>query len=403
MRVFIVGNINAGKSYFAEKLKTVLTNYKYLSIDSYRINYGDGSVEKEIECRKLFAEDILEFNDSIIEFSGGETITSLFINRLRKNSFIIFEVKEDVKVCLSRLTEKDFAKIPYPKYEEKIEDTILRLDEEFKNDVLKINFNNSYLARYEVSSGYDISKLPLKQYENTIRIADKFDGLCKCLIAYGSLGRNELEAYSDVDLFMVSDIDFQDILSEIRCLFNNSEIIVQRNQIDIFDDDQLIELTVVNSIEEILLYYVKSEIKDISKTILISKGDCEEKLTSMVTNYKYDFLSEFDYTLSRLQYYSNSLKRIIKKNDLYKYYFHSNIVIHEYIKLKYYMLNKREFSYLPKYAFNFINIEEFTILTFSVEKEMSEHQNKVAKLVDKISIEAKKYRESLVGVTNESL
>ena len=110
MKIFILGNINSGKSYVITKLKNIFPNYQILTIDNYRIKYADGSLEKELETRKLFADDILKYDNAIIEFSGGKTITDLFINELKVNSFIIIEVYEDVNVCIKRIKDKDFQK-----------------------------------------------------------------------------------------------------------------------------------------------------------------------------------------------------------------------------------------------------------------------------------------------------
>ena len=36
MRLFVVGNISSGKSYFIEKIKPLLPNYYILKIDEFR-------------------------------------------------------------------------------------------------------------------------------------------------------------------------------------------------------------------------------------------------------------------------------------------------------------------------------------------------------------------------------
>ena len=42
------------------------------------------------------------------------------------------------------------------------------------------------------------------------------------------------------------------------------------------------------------------------------------------------------------------------KGDVYKYYFHTNIIIHEYMKLNYFLDGKTEYSYLPKQGMDYI-------------------------------------------------
>lgn len=46
MRLFVLGNINSGKSFLVEKLKKVFPNYHVLKIDDYRIQNCDGTIEK---------------------------------------------------------------------------------------------------------------------------------------------------------------------------------------------------------------------------------------------------------------------------------------------------------------------------------------------------------------------
>jgi hypothetical protein len=245
-----------------------------------------------------------------------------------------------------------------------------------------------------------LDDLPLKQYENAFKIADSFIGKCDCLVAYGYLGRQELSRNSDIDLFLISSLNISIVENELRSLFPEADFLLQDNQIDVFYDNQLTELTVVPNLETIQLYYVKSEIKNIEKTLLLGYEECKSKLIELVQKYRYSFLEEFDFTLARLEYYTRSLERIIKKNDLYKYFFHTNIIIHEYIKLKYFIGGNREYSYLPKNALNYLDISKFQSLNYKIGDNQKKHQEVVLLLVDEIINEANCYRRS---VANESL
>ncbi|NLG81943.1 MAG: hypothetical protein GX490_05440 [Bacilli bacterium] len=145
MRIFVVENINSGKSHIVNKLIKKYPSYNILSIDEFRKKHSDGSIEKEIQTRNIFANEIIKHKDTIIEFSGGNTITSLFVDKLRQNSVVILEVEENVNICLERTKSKDFSKIPYPTYSESLEDTIRRLDIEFRNNSIEKNFMNTVL------------------------------------------------------------------------------------------------------------------------------------------------------------------------------------------------------------------------------------------------------------------
>ena len=250
MRIFVVGNINSGKSYIVSKLKKKYSSYKVLSIDEFRKNYSDGSIDKEICTRNLFSEEILKSNDAIIEFSGGNTITSLFINELRLNSIIIIEVQEKLDICIDRIKNKDFSKIPYPVYSEKLEETIKRLDNEFKNDCIKLNFKNRILSHYKINSSLDINELPLDQYAYTINLTDKLLNKYDCLFAFGSLGRREVQKYSGVDLFIKTENSIDEVLKEIKDIYPSSEIIIQKNQLAIYINNILIELNIIKDLKE---------------------------------------------------------------------------------------------------------------------------------------------------------
>ena len=41
MKLFVLGNINAGKSTYIKKIFSKLPDYKYIAIDEYRIKYND--------------------------------------------------------------------------------------------------------------------------------------------------------------------------------------------------------------------------------------------------------------------------------------------------------------------------------------------------------------------------
>lgn len=386
MRIFVVGNINAGKTQVVNQLIELFPNYTVISIDQYRMQYSDGTLEQEEKTQQKFANDIIATEDAIIEYSGGSKITNLFINDLRRNSFVVIEVMEDVNICLERIRLKDFSKIPYPKFDEKLEDTILRLDKEYKNNCIKTNFIDKYIHKYNIKSNCDLNTLPLKQYEIAINIANLFSHKNCGLISYGSMGRGELSEYSDVDLFLLCDKGLDYAIEQLKTLYTSNQVewIVQKNQIDIYLDDQLIEITVIKSIEEISLFYIKSEIKNVSKTILLDTGYLLHKLESLVNNHIDDFGNEVTYTIERLKYYVKSLSRVKKKQDLYKYYFHTNIVIHEYLRLSYFLHGKREYSYLPKNGMNYISDTEWSILKYDIGDDQSRHISEVKQLADQI-------------------
>jgi hypothetical protein len=391
MKIFVLGNINSGKSYVVSKLKKIFPDYPVLAIDEYRINHSNGSIDSELKTRNLFANDILKHNNAIIEYSGGSMITNLFINELKINSFIIIEVTEDVNVCLKRIQNKDFSKIPYPIFEESLEDTIIRLDKEFKNDSVKTNFKDKFLHRFKISSIDDLSILPLKQYAEALKISNHLQNGYKAIVLYGSLGRRKMNQNSDLDIFLYTDKSINAVYEDLLFIYPDSKFLFLKNQIVIYYEDQLIELSIISNLDDIQLYYVKSEIKNIKKTILLGYDQYHEQIENIVENYKENLVVEFMYTMQRLEYFNLSLKRLIKKQDDYKYFFHTNIIIHEYIRLTYFMTGKREYSYLPVDALNYISHDVFQKLIYNVGDDKFKHSKSVNSLVRQILEQASLY------------
>lgn len=87
MRLFVVGNICSGKSYVIERIKPFLPNYEILKIDNYRINNCDGSKEQELNMWNTFPNEVLKFNDVIVELSGGGKVAENIVKQLKENSF----------------------------------------------------------------------------------------------------------------------------------------------------------------------------------------------------------------------------------------------------------------------------------------------------------------------------
>jgi hypothetical protein len=95
--------------------------------------------------------------------------------------------------------------------------------------------------------------------------------------------------------------------------------------------------------------------------------------------------------MQRLEYFNLSLKRLIKKQDDYKYFFHTNIIIHEYIRLTYFMTGKREYGYLPVDALNYISHDVFQKLIYNVGDDKFKHSKSVNSLVRQILEQASLY------------
>lgn len=102
MRIFILGNINSGKSYRVNQLSKIYNKNIY-QIDEYRKKYSDGTIESEELCKKKFVDDVIRDENCIVEFSGGGSVAIDFFNKLPLKSIVILHVKEELDICIKRL------------------------------------------------------------------------------------------------------------------------------------------------------------------------------------------------------------------------------------------------------------------------------------------------------------
>lgn len=403
MRIFVVGNINSGKSYTVKKLSQIFPDYPVLAIDQYRIKYADGSIEKEEATRKRFANDIIQNKDAIIEFTGGSNITDLFMDKIRQNSSVVLEIKANIGDCLKRIEDKDFSIIPYPTYTETIEETIIRLDRLFISKMIDSNFNRVALKHFVITSDYDVQTLPLRQCEHAIKIADSFENMSVALFSFGSLSNVSLNRYSDVDLFIKTYMPVDSIMHVVKNLYPKTKTIIQQNQIALYEGEDLIEINVISDLIEAQLFYCNSEVMDIEKTILLNEEGLLEGLTKLVETYDYDVNIKITKTLSRLSYYYCSLPRIKQKGDLYKYFFHTNILIHEYVRLNYLLKGYTAFSYLPKQATKYIDKATIQTLIYNLDDDISMHLSKIKPFIETVIKQANMYLSKVKLNSKESI
>lgn len=80
MKIFIIGNIGAGKSTFA-KLLSKITGYKVFSIDNFRKKYNNlVSLQGENIANDIFKKTVIASENAIIETTGtGKHYESLLV------------------------------------------------------------------------------------------------------------------------------------------------------------------------------------------------------------------------------------------------------------------------------------------------------------------------------------
>lgn len=364
MRFFILGNINAGKSTFAEHIKLYLKNkgleYPILSIDNFRRKYGNGSQKNENIAQNKFYLSVKNTKNAIIEMVGFGSIGAKIIESLDKNSCIIIYIESQISVCLERLKKKKkiLKNIPYPESINNIEQTILHLDSYFRSGKLQEKWNNVCLKFYKINTtnnpNYFIERLPLEHYHYLSEIVYllKYSNYKK-LISFGGLGRGDINKFSDIDLILITKKEILSVYSLLKNFFESKKI----KQFIIYTLDEkiiikifshiLIEIAVIHKFSKYMLFYYGSNIKDISKSILLGDEKLEKEIKYSLRSYIPNTINK-DICLKKLYYYLELLQKAYLNNDDFRFYFMNNLVVIQIVRLLCLRENITEFLYCPK-------------------------------------------------------
>ena len=393
MKIFVLGNINAGKSYAIERLRRLLPNYSVLQIDEYRKKYCDGSIEKEELLWSSFAKDVLNHENAIVEFSGGGKIAENIISGLTPKTCIVLKILEDVAICLDRIKTKDFSATPYPKYPgaESLEETIIRIDRNMQDGIIEHTWSAYAIKIFDIKDVSELEKIPFVHYEKTIKLINLYKDTDVKMFMFGSMGRGELSFNSDIDLFLLSDKDASYHANIIRDYFD--KVSVMGNEVVIRENDILIELDVIRDIKEAECFYSTGNIKNVNATIIFGDTVLEKQLNDF-KNKERNICEELKFITERLNYYVLSLPPLMRKGDEYKYFFHNNIIVHEYVKLKAILAGVIDYNYLPRMAKQYLTDDEWNKIIYSFGDDMIKHYEKVKLLSDEI-IRITKQRYSL--------
>lgn len=380
MKLFVVGNISAGKSYFIEKIKPLLPNYSVLKIDEYRKANCDGSLEKELEMWNDFPKEIMKYNDVIVELSGGGKVADNITNLLDENSFLVIHVDTDSNTCIERSKNKNFADTPYPKeFKESIEETINRLGLDFEKQINK-KWSKA-LKVIKVKSSDNPKKLALMQYHELFKLKDILSNIKGSLFTFGSTGRGTMDCSSDIDTYFLCKETKEKIYDIISKEFESVRLM--QNEFVIRENGVLLEMNYINDIKDAYYFYSTGFITNPYKTILKDDYNVINDLI-VASKIEPDKKAIVNFTIERLDYYVESLKRLILKNDEYKYYFHNNIVVHEYIRLKAFLKDEFAYNYLPHNAKQYLSEEEWNNILYSFGDNQSIHYEVVRRMSDDI-------------------
>jgi len=401
LKILVCGNINSGKSHCINLLSNLYKNFNVIQIDEWRKKYGDGTIEGEKTVQQKFIDDILNTDNVFVELSGMGPLGKALAERIEHKSFIVLYIKEKVEVCLDRLASKQLSHTPYPKFNEKIEDTITRIDRELNNGELHALWNDKALLILEITENSIISDIPILHYKYLIDIINKIknEDRIKEIVLYGSIATNELNNLSDIDMFITTDYSTDDVEKLLSSIQNYDFIDSDGNRITIMFSDIFIEIVVVKKIQENMKFYVNSYIKDISGTIIKGNAETYKELFAANANFSPKIDELKNKTVKRLIYFVLSLEKIAKKRDDYKFFFHNNIIVHEITRLLHFHNNKIKYDYLPHDALTYYNDINIHDLVYDFYKDKYNHiykiKNIVYELLKKMDLNQDKYSKIL--------
>jgi adenylate kinase family enzyme len=115
MKILITGNMGAGKSYLIQEIKKKRPALTCYSVDTFRKQLGDGSVEKDIIARNHFLRAIQQPGTMLMECMGlgdlGLEVRDVL--RRERETLQVLLLKVPLEQCLSRLANRNWD-VPYP-------------------------------------------------------------------------------------------------------------------------------------------------------------------------------------------------------------------------------------------------------------------------------------------------
>ncbi|NCA92231.1 hypothetical protein EOM82_03140 [bacterium] len=373
MRILVCGNISSGKSYLIDKFKTMLPMYDIAQIDAYRNQYGDGTIEKELIARTKFVEAVTRNDNIIVELSGMGPLARQLQEAIPPKTFIVLYVDTDAEICVRRSKDKDFSRIPYPVYEEEMTDTIRRISKELLNGELHQLWLSKALQIIKIDSSNELTDLPFSHYEKLCDILKLLisNTDVKEIVAFGSLGRNELSKFSDIDLSITTTMTVVEVAKLYKYASDITFIDTVENKATIRFGDILIELVIVQNQKDNIWYYVNSMIKCSEATVIKGDANLVQSLQTAIDDFSFNEENMIEQTIKRLIFFVLSLDNIAKKGDDYKFFFHNNIIIHEIVRLQLFSKGIFEYNYLPKmttYKLEGIDIKNL-LYDFNIDKQ----------------------------------
>jgi len=92
-------------------------------------------------------------------------------------------------------------------------------------------------------------------------------------------------------------------------------------------------------------------------------------------------IDDLDFLYAEMIYFILSLPKLIETKNTYKYYFHFNIALHNYIRIDEINLGNIEYNYLPT-----IKYDRYKDMLFNCDSDMNTHFVKIVEIIYKLLI-----------------
>ncbi|MBF4395692.1 hypothetical protein EAY12_20700, partial [Vibrio anguillarum] len=109
MHIYIFGNLNSGKTMLSKQMQGRLPEFTYLSLDEYRIRFGDGTEQGEQLACEHFLAAVKQQENAIVEFTGYGQTASLLTNQLDRKTGILICCTRDIEKSINAIDDEKYS------------------------------------------------------------------------------------------------------------------------------------------------------------------------------------------------------------------------------------------------------------------------------------------------------
>ncbi|MBF9018965.1 MULTISPECIES: nucleotidyltransferase domain-containing protein [unclassified Oceanispirochaeta] len=202
----------------------------------------------------------------------------------------------------------------------------------------------------------------LLNFEQLVAVLDS-SAKIQTMFIFGSMARGELTANSDIDVFVVTELTVSEMEDFIKQDLNTRNLFTDsiRNKLTLrYEGNLLIEINCVRNIAEAASFYREAKIKNISQSLYIGTP-ADIKVLEGFCRIKVDEKVLMEDLISEIFYFICSLPGIMNNKDEYKFYFHGNIILHDFVRIRAILSGVKDKKHLPAHSKDFLS-EGYNVL-----------------------------------------